>query len=212
MSKRPILLICGCRKYEEYLRAAIQRFDRPDFELIGILGSSSESPAVFDSTSRILSLPVPDTYEALPTKLHAGFAWIAANRPGIPGVFKTDDDIVFEIDALTSSILANTARPYWGAMVGVSQAGPIRQERIDVRFVDTTLRPSHQSAAYCFGLGYWISAAALPLIVAAEATYKTSYLEDICTGYVLNTSKIMPTRVRIPYKEIPRTPELLTLK
>lgn len=211
MSKRPILLICGCRKYEEYLHAAIQRFDRPDFELIGLLGGK-EGPATLDPTSRILSLPVPDIYEALPTKIHAAFAWIAANRPGIPGVFKTDDDVVFDMNALTPTILANTERPYWGVMLGVSQAGPIRPERIEARFVDTSLRPSHPSAAYCFGWGYWISAAVLPLIVAAEATYTSSFLEDICTGYVLNTAKLMPTRIRVPYKEMQRTPELLTLK
>jgi hypothetical protein len=211
MSERPIILVCGCRKYEEYLHAALRRFDRPDFEVIGILGGKDGS-AVYDPTSKILSLPVSDTYEALPTKIHAAFAWIAANRPGIPGVFKTDDDMVFDMNALTSTILSHTERAYWGVMLGVSHAGAIPIGRIEARFVDKTLRPSHQSAAYCFGWGYWISATALPLIVAAEVIYKSSYLEDMCTGYVMNTSKIMPTRIRTPYNEMERTPELLALK
>jgi len=175
MSKRPILLVCGCRSYEEYLHAAIRRFDRPEFEVIGLLGSPSD-PASLDPTTRILSLPVPDTYEALPTNIHAAFAWIAANRPGIPGIFKTDDDMVIDMDALTTTIHSNTDRAYWGVMIGVSHAGPILPERIEARFVDKTLRPSHPSAAYCFGWGYWISATTLPTIVAAEAIYKSSYL------------------------------------
>lgn len=208
---RPVILVCGCRKYEEYLHAALRRFDRPDFEVIGLLGGHEE-PASLDLTTKILRLPVPDTYEALPTKIHAAFAWVAANRPGIPGIFKTDDDMVFDMNALTPIILSNVEKAYWGVMLGVSNAGTIPVSRIEARFVDKTLRPSHQSAAYCFGWGYWISATALPLIVAAETEYKTSYLEDMCTGYVMNKSKIMPTRIRTPYKEMERTPELLALK
>lgn len=208
---RPVVLVCGCQKYETYLHAALRRFDRPDFELIGILGSSSEK-ATFNPTTKILCLPVPDTYEALPTKIHAAFAWISENRPGIPGVFKTDDDMIFDMNALVPTILTNMANPYWGVAAGVCQEGSIHETRIQVRFDDKTLRPSHQRAAYCFGWGYWISAAALPLIVAAEAEYKSSFLEDVCTGYVMNQARINPTRIRFPYKEMPRTPELLTLK
>lgn len=205
------MLVCGCKKYEEYLHAALRRFERPEFEVIGLLGDSDE-PASLDPTTKILHLPVPDTYEALPTKIHAAFAWVTANRPGIPGVFKTDDDMLFDMSVLVPTILSYVVNPYWGVAAGVCQEGAISDSRISLRFVDKSLRPSHQAASYCFGWGYWISAAALPLIVAAEAEYKSSFLEDVCTGYVLNQVHIYPSRIRLPYKEMPRTPELLTLK
>jgi len=210
MDKKPILLLCGCRKYEEYLHAAIRRMQRAEYEIIAIVGSPDEKPS-FNEGTRILTLPVPDTYEALPSKIHAAFSWIAKERPGIPGVFKTDDDMVFDMDALVATIRDHCARPYWGVAAGVCKESCIDAGRIQARFVDKTLSPSHQSASYCFGWGYWISAAALPFIVDAGADYASSYLEDVCTGFVLNRAKIMPVRIRFPYKEMPRDPQLLAL-
>jgi hypothetical protein len=206
---RPILLVCGCRKYEEYLHAAIRRFDHPEYEVIGFLGGDKES---FDPVTRILTLPTPDTYETLPTKLHAAFTWIQKFRPGTPGVFKTDDDMMFDMDAMVTTIIANTTIPYWGITASVCKAATISPERILNRFENTSLRPSHQTAAYSFGAGYWVSKDALPLIVAAAADYKASVLEDVCTGFVMNRAGIMPHRIRFPYKEVPRNPELLAQK
>lgn len=205
----PVVLLCGCRKYEEYLHAALKRMDRPEYELIGILGGGEV--AAYDPTTKILTLPVPDTYEALPTKIHAAFAWTHANRPGIPGIFKTDDDMIFHMDSLVTNIRDNMTLPYWGVAYGFCRAGPVNEQRIQTRFVDKTLRPTHQMATYCFGWGYWVSKEAIPLVVAAEATYKNSFLEDVCTGYVLNIMGIKPVRIRFPYQEMERTPLLLRI-
>jgi hypothetical protein len=209
---RKVLLICGCNKYEDYLHAAMRRMDRPEFELIGILGGSTDAEPSFNPETRILTLPVPDTYEALPSKIHAAFAWIHKERPGIPGIFKTDDDMIFDMNVLVQTVLANTNRPYWGVFTGICKAAQINTARIEHRFSDKSLRPSHQSAAYCYGWGYWISASSLPLVVGAGDEYKASFLEDVCTGFVLNRAGIVPVRMQIPYKECPRIPELLALK
>jgi len=209
IKSNPVVLICGCRKYEEYLHAAIKRMVRPEYEVIGLLGGDKES---FDANTRILTLPVPDTYEALPTKIHAAFAWIHSNRPHTVGVFKTDDDMLFHMDALVSALLANIEKPYWGVAVSTCSEGAISEQRINLRFADTHLRPTHQKAIYCFGWGYWISKAALPILVAAATDYKTSFLEDVCTGFVMNRVGIAPIRTVFPYKEMPRIPELLAYK
>ena len=210
MSAKPVLLVTGCRKYEEYLHAAIRRMTRPEWEVIGIVGDGTK--AVLNNETRILTLAVPDTYEALPTKIHAAFTWIAENRPGIPGVFKTDDDLLFDMNALAKTVQANLAQPYWGVAAGVCKAAPVNPARIAYRFNDTSLKPSHQTAAYCFGWGYWISKDMIPHIVAAATDYQTSYLEDVCTGYVLNQKGVTPVRILIPYKECPRVPGLLAIK
>lgn len=210
MTAKPVLLICGCRKYEEYLRAAIARFDRPEWEIIGICGGSE--PTVYDPATRILTLEAADTYEALPAKLHAAYSWIYANRPGIPGIYKTDDDMLYDIPLLAKTILANQELPYWGVTASVCQAAPVNPVRIQSRFDDKTLRPIHQTAVYCFGAGYWLKNTVLPTIVAASTDYKESALEDVCTGFVLNRGGWNPTRIRIPCKEYPRIPQLLSLR
>jgi hypothetical protein len=211
MTRKPILLICGCRKYEEYLHAAIRRMTRPEWEIVGVIGGGQGEPA-FNPRTHILTLPVPDTYEALPTKIHAAFTWIWTTKPGIPGIFKTDDDLVYNVDALVRAVLANTATPYWGIKAVACHTAPIIASRIADRFDDKTLTPTHQTAVYCIGHGYWLSATALEHALAARNDYITSYLEDVCTGFVMNRAGWKPVRIRIPAEEHPRTPQLLALK
>jgi Galactosyltransferase len=205
---KPVLLICSCRKYEKYLHAAIKRMARPEWEIIGILGGGT-GPATFDDISRVLTLPSDDTYERLPSKMHAAFSWVWANRPGLPGIFKTDEDVLFDIPVLANTVVANVALPYWGITSSLCKAGEVPLTRIENRFVDKTLRPVHQSAVYSFGWGYWLSAEVLPIICAAGDEYEKSPLEDVCTGYVLNKVGVGPKKYLVPYSEVPRDKKLL---
>ena len=215
---KPVLLITGCRKYEEYLHAAIRRMSRPEWTVIGIRGLpllpllQEAAAAVFDASTNILTLPIADTYEALPAKLHAAYKWIYENHPGIPGIFKTDDDMLFDINALVRAVQTHKALPYWGITASVCKSAPVNAGRIAARFADTSLRPTHQSAIYCFGAGYWMSAATLPFITAAAADYAASALEDVCTGFIMNKAGIMPTKIQIPFQEAPRSQQLLDIK
>ena len=205
---KPVLLICGCTKYEEYLHAAIRRFANPAWTLVGILGGATETS--FNEKTRVLHLAVPDTYEALPTKIHAAFSWISKTWPDTPGIFKTDDDILlFNQEDLIYRINRFKGDPYWGFVTHHCAAEEVPEWRIESRFTDKTLRPRYQEARYCFGHGYWISKAALPHIVAAKEDYESSFMEDICTGFVMNRAGIKPEQHTIVYRECPRVPELL---
>ena len=206
----PILFLCGCQKYREYLDAAMRRMQSPAWRTVGVVGGGTGS-SVYDAATQILSLAVPDTYEALPTKVHAAFSWIHKQFPNASGVFKTDDDMIFpNLKMLAFAIDRSKELPYWGGTVSHCQEASVNPMRIELRFDDKSLRPRHQTAFYCFGnAGYWISKAALPLIVAAEEDYKASYLEDVCTGFVMNRAGILPKRILVPCKEVPRGPELL---
>ena len=208
---KPVLLICGCRKYEKWLHAAIKRMTRDEWEVIGIRGSASkrDEPASFDESTRILTLPCIDTYEALPTKLHAAYCWVWANRPGLPGIFKTDEDIMFDLPLLALAVSRNTALPYWGVTASICKEGPVPVDRVKGRFADKTLRPSHQAAVYSFGAGYWLSAEVLPTICAAGDEYANSMLEDVCTGYILNKGGWGPKKYKIRFTEVPRDKKLL---
>ena len=212
MTPKPILLIAGCRKYEPYLVAAIRRFADPTWEVLGVLGDPTVPEPVYTPDTQILTLPCSDTYERLPAKLHAAYSWIAETRPGIPGIFKTDEDMLFNLKDLASAIETHQKVPYWGVTASICQAAPVNPVRIQHRFTDPTQTPTHQSAVYCFGAGYWISKAALPIVVAASRDYATSALEDVCTGFVLNRAGIYPSKVRLPFAETPRNAALLTLE
>ena len=114
--------------------------------------------------------------------------------------------------ALVQTVLANQPLPYWGVTASICMEAPVNEFRIQERFEDKSLQPMHQSAVYCFGAGYWISAAALPAIVAASSEYETSALEDVCTGYVMNRAGWTPRRHRVGFEEVPRNAELLSMK
>lgn len=215
MAQKPVLLISGCRKYEDYLHAAIKRMSRPEWTIIGIRGSPAtdcSGSAIFDEESQILTLPVADTYEALPAKLHAAYKWIYENRPGIPGIFKTDDDMTFDISGLAIAIGRYAKVPYWGVTASICKAAPVNTGRIVARFEDKSLRPTHQSAVYCFGAGYWMAAISLPAVAAAAEDYASSALEDVCTGFVMNRQGFMPAKIPIQCKEVPRSQQLLDMK
>jgi len=202
---RPVLLVTGCQKYREYLTPAIRRFTRPEWRTIGIVGGAATT--TYDPSSGILSLAVPDNYESLPTKIQAAVAWVAQEFPAVPGLFKTDDDIVLaDIQHLVGAVAEGirTDEPYWGLFVGQCRAAGVNPLRIEHRFEDKSLRPTHQQAIYCYGHGYWLNRAAMAHVAAAAEEYGKSYLEDVCTGYVLNRQRIFPKRAVIPYQEIPR--------
>lgn len=208
---RPIILICGCKKYQQYLVAAVMRMTRPEWRVVAMLGDPTLTEPQFAGS--FLKLPVADTYEALPAKVHAGFSWCAKNFPASPGVFKTDDDILFTDKAMIFDfIMSNTAKPYWGIRVGSCEEGTIPVTRINERFTDTSLRPAHQAANYAFGWGYWLSREVLPVVVAAAETYNGSFLEDVCTGYVMNSIGIEPERLYVPILEFPRIPDYLSVR
>lgn len=202
---RPIILVTGCQKYREYLTPAIRRFTRPEWRTIGILGGATTTS--YDASSGILSLAVPDNYESLPTKIHAAVAWVDREFPAAPGLFKTDDDIVlgdivYLVGAIREGVATN--EPYWGLFVGQCRAAGVNPIRIQHRFEDTSLRPTHQQAIYCYGHGYWLNRDAMAHVAAAGDEYRASYLEDVCTGAVLNRRRIFPKRAAILYQEIPR--------
>jgi hypothetical protein len=205
-------LVTGCERYRAFLEAAIRRFTHPAVRVVGFLGDSTgvlEAPC-FDSSRGVVTLPVSDSYESLPAKVHCALSWASEIFPQVPGIWKTDDDIVCaNKEHLIAAILAYYREPYWGLFVGACDEAPVSETRIQMRFQDKTLQPRHQSAVYCFGHGYWLNREALSYVVASTECYKSSYLEDVCTGYVLNSNGIFPKRCELAYSEMQRGPELL---
>jgi hypothetical protein len=210
---RPVLLVCGCQKYRPYLEATVRRFAKhPEWRVVGLLGDPALTTPSFDGT--YLTVPNADTYEVLPAKIQAAVAWLAATWPDVPGYFKTDDDIEFRnVPLLIAAIQRfKDEQEYWGLTYSVCKEGPVATWRIDARFTDTSLRPTHQAATYCFGAGYWIGRRGMRAIAAAADVFAASALEDVVTGFVMNRAGFLPKKLALHVREVPRGPELLALQ
>lgn len=216
-----VVLVCGCHKYEATHRAAIAYFaEASQCETIGVVGRAPDAVAddddfssfEFDAERRLLVVPTSDLYEHLPSKIHAALRWIHAHRPACTGVFKTDDDIRFQTDddlvRFREALRTNASKDYWGFYLHFIAAGIVHETRIAWRFADKTLRPTYPQAHYCYGHGYGLSRKSLDLIVDTHrADYEAQALEDVCTGFCLNSHDIWPVLVSplIKYLEIDRS-------
>jgi len=207
---KPILLICGCFKYEKTLLKAIERFKNDKYKIIGVMANpnlpTSTMVLNIDDTrdSILLRVNTEDTYEALPFKIQAAFSWIATHLPDTPGVFKTDDDLVFEsVEILADKITEHTHLDYWGVYRNCCDPGPICCNRIATRYTDTTLRPTPQWATYCYGAGYWVSTKAIKCIVNSTSVCYGS--EDVMMGSILNLNGFYPEHIPISWGEEPRS-------
>jgi hypothetical protein len=213
MPEKPVLLICGCKKYEPYLHSAIQRLDIPSWRVIGILGDPTLSEAIYNKEKKVLTLPKSDLYEHLPAKIYDAMSWIMHTYPETPGIYKTDEDILYgDINQVAQIVSAKPDIPYWGIKTHICEEAPVNMYRISARFENKELRPMHPSAHYCYGLGYWISKAAIKHLLAAKEVYESAALEDVCTGSILNKAGIIPICIPLACMEVDRTPELLNFK
>jgi hypothetical protein len=210
---RPVVLMLACQKYIVYLRAAISRISRSSIRVVGVIGDASQNETQWNEQDSILTVPVSDMYEDLPKKVWAAIEWIYSKWPNTIGIWKTDDDIVYNsVDYLISELYKNASIPYWGLVYEHCAAGIIHEWRVQSRFHDKTqLSRVHQSAQYCWGHGYWINPTAIRLILNNKEEYDTSTAEDICTGFVLNKYLIIPQCICIQYTEKIRTKELLEI-
>lgn len=104
-------------------------------------------------------LPVGDGYKDLPAKTQAMFGWALDN--GYTHIFKCDDDVYLRPERLLASGYQN--HDYVGRLRGASGGYP---------------------APYASGFGYWLSAKAAALVVAAPLD-ATEAAEDRFVGNVL---------------------------
>ena len=202
----PIILVCGCLKYQKSLELAIKRFQYPSCLTIGIIGD----PILQDCELRenILYVNSEDTYEKLPLKLYLAYKWVNDNFPNIIGIFKTDDDIVIEnLDKLHYEILNNFNIDYWGVNVDTCENHFLDKDRILNRYTDKKLNHiSIPKSFYCWGAGYWLSKKSLLAISNSDLLIFDNFgLEDVLFGSVLNRLNIYPTQIKFNFKELDRS-------
>lgn len=218
MSNIPIVLICGCKKYELSLRNAIERLIDPEWKVLGIMGNETAKEPTFDG--KIVTLPVHDSYEYLPEKIVSAMEWCSTQWPEAVGIFKTDDDIVFhDKQELKDTIFRNLSTPYWGTKLYTTNPSlPIPErlthtnlhaidyelcvlEQIVANYSDKQLKLPKLEAIFCGGPGYWVSKDMISIVSRKDATYGMYTIgpEDTYIGYRMNQCGIYPFELRVQY-------------
>lgn len=219
-----VLLLLGCQRYARDLIAGVARFRNPDWHVVAVSAGleSGEEPRWKEIAGAddprgavsMLRLAVPDTYAALADKVFAALRAIR-HRFGdsLQGVFKTDDDIVFEPEpAVLAAFLARRggAQVAWGGVkTAIAKRGRVAESRLASRGHVGALPPATKMAypavVYCYGAGYWLRADKIKALLTACAD-PPCVLEDVSVGIVMNCLNEVPLRFGdIRYRELPRT-------
>jgi hypothetical protein len=151
-----------------------------------------------DEENNIVYLKVGDNYESLSMKVYKAMKFISKNyMDRISGVFKTDDDIILDIDKLFDCVNNNRSNPYFGLEVNSkSYESTYHYGKCDS--VDINRTPIRiPDCNYCAGGGYYISRDSIKYILNSKDIYQSIIFEDVSTGIAMNRNGIFPTNIDI---------------
>ena len=161
----------------------------------------------------MLRVSSPDTYAGLSEKVFAALGAIRRRfGSSLSGVFKTDDDIVFEPPC--SALAMFFARPenqeigWAGVKTAMARAGKVAESRLGSRGHTGELPPHEKlvypAVVYCYGAGYWLRADKIDALLKLSPD-PPCVLEDVSVGIVMNRLNEVPLRLGdVTYKELPR--------
>lgn len=170
--------------------------DHPDFIAYYFVGEP-EMPVDYkvDEKDRTVYLRTPDNYESLPQKVSLAMKFAAEHfYDEIDGLFKTDDDIVLDLDRLKSCIDDNKKHGYFGIASHVDEYlsdyhfGKCESEEIN------SIKQSVPTCDYCSGGGYYLEKSLLKHVYENEAN---TIFEDVSVGITLNKNGILPYHIPI---------------
>jgi len=132
------------------------------FEFVILHGDPDlDTEVSYDPVTHIATLRCPDDYKGLPHKIRAGFRFVHSNfNPEY--VFKIDDDVIVNMDALARTVLTLRFADYAGVVTCTSNR-----------------------TNYCGGPLYYVSRTSLEKLQDMDPT--VSDAEDICVGTCLRT-------------------------
>jgi hypothetical protein len=218
-----VLLLLGCQRYAKDLISGVARFRHRDWHVVAVSGGLAageearwkEIAGADDPLGAVsmLRLPAPDTYAGLAEKVFAALRAIVERfGDSLRGVFKTDDDIVFEPPPATlATFLAKRGgdQVTWGGVkTAIARGGRVAESRLSSRGHSGSLPPAEKlvypAVVYCYGAGYWLRADKIKMLLAACGD-PPCVLEDVSIGIVMNRMNEVPVRFGdITYRELPR--------
>lgn len=209
------IIICCCYKYEKQFERISKYWDKIEksdntLKFFYLFGDKTISNAEYNETTRKLVLKNDDTYESLPKKIYEAIKYIYNTYANIDGIYKTDDDIVYDdLEKLVEEIKNCIKKyDYSGLKIDKTKGGIIKKKRL-VKFTNTIENKkenslSYDNATYCYGAGYALSNKAIKIYLLNKDYVNNQYLEDVCMGHILNMYDIYPNQMKSEYKEIKR--------
>jgi hypothetical protein len=151
-----------------------------------------------DEENKIVYLKVPDNYESLSLKTYYAMKFIYENYlDKISGVFKTDDDIILDIDKLSKCIDNNKEHKYFGILATSwgqdSEYHFGKCESIEMNKTKSFV----PNCRYCPGGGYYISKELITNIIDNIKIFEDVIFEDAAVGVVMNKYNIFPFNLNI---------------
>jgi hypothetical protein len=151
-----------------------------------------------DEENKIVYLKVPDNYESLSLKTYYAMKFISENYlDQISGVFKTDDDIILDIDKLSKCIDENKKHKYFGVGAG---SGAYESDYHFGKCESITLNSRKlfiPECKYCAGGGYYISKELINNILDNIKIFEDVIFEDAAVGVSMNKYNIYPFDIDI---------------
>jgi len=194
-----VLLVVSCARYlsrldrwKDWENRHQTELARNDIEIAYVIGRPCEpSLATAPGWSNLHALDVGDEYEDLPEKVLLAFQWVRETYDRIEGVFKTDDDIVFDVSILNYIRLLGWV-PYWAL-----QNGHIFHQQIHDHVYARASRPLEVKAlekcVHALGRGYYVNQHCIEILTEdIAASTALSYHEDYLVGLLLNRHNIFP--------------------
>lgn len=151
-----------------------------------------------DEENKIVYLKIPDNYESLSLKTYYAMKFISENYlDKISGIFKTDDDIILDVDKLSNCIDENKEHKYFGvkAFSGGYESNYHfgKCESIELNKTTSFIPKSN----YCAGGGYYISKELITNILDNIEIFENVIFEDAAVGVAMNKFNIDPFDIDI---------------
>jgi hypothetical protein len=162
------------------------------------IGNPILQEAVEDKEEKIVYLPCPDSYEALPQKVYHMLKWVINNYPKISYIIKAGDDIKFNFNNFrkyTRELIYKNI-DYAGIKVKTKEYwGTCHLGKCDDKILSETkvLVPKSE---YCAGPCYFVSRKSIDIILNKLFEKNTIY-EDQSIGHCLGMYGIKPTHLKI---------------
>lgn len=185
-----------CNKYIEKRKQ--QDLSKCPLNYRYFIGNPTLHEAIEDKEEKIVYLPCPDSYEALPQKVYHMLKWVINNYPKISYIIKADDDVKFNFNSFGkyTKELINKNIDYAGIKVKTKEYwGTCHLGKCDDKILSETkiLVPKSE---YCAGPCYFVSKKSIDVILNKLFEKNTIY-EDQSIGYCLGMYGIKPTHLKI---------------
>lgn len=152
-----------------------------------------------DDVNKIVYLKVPDNYESLSLKVYYSLKFISERYADkIIGVFKTDDDVIINLDLIDNLKRNNAFRDYFGIVnVIQEEKSSYHIGKCENEFLNKIEMNTPIGTKYCSGGGYYINSIYISQILSKIDNFNKIIYEDVAIGKTLSELKIEPYNINV---------------